>query len=137
MFKDVDRIFVSGGLLNYGSQPKVQAFRDHGEWVELLWSTSDLPDVVVRKIGRIGGWSTQPIYASDKLYVGGGGEDHDYFGAYNRLYILDVNRSPSEEGFVLDWIEGCGNSPVVIHDSIYSIGPNALMKFYQPRDSMQ
>jgi outer membrane protein assembly factor BamB len=128
-----DMIFVSGGSSGYGV-PKVQMFHDLGDKVEPAWDTSvNLPDDVVRRVGTIGGWTAQPAYASGKLYVGGAGPSHDYSGAYDRLYTLDVTKHPKDGGFVLDYVDGCGNSPVVTHDSVYSVGPNALMKLHQPR----
>ncbi len=128
-----DTIFLSGGLAGFGSKPKLQAFRDLGDQAQLLWDTSaDLPESVVSLAGVIGGGSTQPAYASGKLYVGGASPNHDYFGAYDKLYILDITRLPTEEGFVLDWVDGVGNSPAVTGSSVYSVGPNALMRFCQP-----
>ena len=124
-----DMIFVSGGLSGpFGSKPKLQAFHDLGDRAKLDWDTSvALPDEA------IGGWTAQPCYASGKLYVGGITSVGDYFGAYDTLYILDVSCRPEDPGFVIhEAQEGCGNSPVVTHDSVYSIGPNALTRFYQP-----
>jgi hypothetical protein len=125
-------VFVSGGAAgDYGSKPKVQAFRDLGDRAELMWDTSvDLPDVT------IGGWIAQPSYASGKLYVGTQSEPYFDFiyrpNGNGTLYVLDVTRRPSDPGFVISQVDGCGNSPVVTHDSVYSVGPNALMKFRRP-----
>jgi len=127
-----DMIFVSGGAAgDYGSKPKVQAFRDLGDRAELAWDTSvDLPGVT------IGGWIAQPVYASGILYVGAQSEPYYDFSwrpnGNGSLYVLDVTRQPADPGFVVSRVEGCGNSPVVTPDSVYSVGPNALMKFYQP-----
>jgi outer membrane protein assembly factor BamB len=125
-------IFVSGGAAgDYGSKPKVQAFRDLGDRAELMWDTAvDLASV------EIGGWIAQPSYAAGNLYVGA--QSQPYFDFLWRpngngcLYVLDVTRRPGDAGFVISQIEGCGNSPVVTHDSVYSAGPNALMKFHEP-----
>lgn len=125
-------VFVSGGAAgDYGSKPKVQAFRDLGDKAELMWDTSvDLPDI------QIGGWIAQPSYAAGMLYVGA--QSQPYFDFLWRpngngcLYVLDVTRLPSDAGFVVSQVEGCGNAPAVTDDSVYSLGPNALMKFYQP-----
>ena len=48
------------------------------------------------------------------------------------LYVLDVTRHPSDPGFLISQVEGGGNSPVVTHNSVYAVGPNALTKFQQP-----
>ena len=127
-----ETIFVSGGAAgDYGSKPKVQAFRDLGDKAELAWDTSvDLPDI------EIGGWIAQPSYASGRLYVGA--QSKPYFDFLWRpngngsLYVLDVTRRPSDAGFVVSQVNGCGNGPIVTRDSVYSVGPNALMKFRQP-----
>jgi outer membrane protein assembly factor BamB len=126
-----ETIFVSGGLPgDFNSKPKVQAFRDLGDRAELVWDTAtDLPDLVV------GGWMAQPSYASGKLYVGAQDQPYDALwrpSGNSYLYVLDVTRLPDDPGFVISQVEGCGNSPIVTRDSVYSVGPNALMKFYQP-----
>jgi outer membrane protein assembly factor BamB len=126
-----EMIFVSGGLPgDYGSKPKVQAFRDLGDTAELVWDTAaDLPSVAV------GGWTAQPAYASGKLYVGAQDTPYDALWRPNGngyLYVLDVTRHPTEEGFVISSTDGCGNGPIVTRDSVWSTGPNALMKFHQP-----
>ncbi|MBN1505958.1 MAG: PQQ-like beta-propeller repeat protein [Sedimentisphaerales bacterium] len=126
-----DMVFVSGGLPgDFNSKPKVQAFRDLGDRAQLVWDTAaDLPEMA------IGGWTAQPAYASGKLYVGAQDQPYDALwrpNGNNYLYVLDVTRRPSEAGFVISLVEGCGNSPIVTRDSVYSAGPNALMKFHQP-----
>ena len=126
-----EMIFVSGGVPgDFSSKPKVQAFRDLGDKAELMWDTSvDLPGIAV------GGWTAQPSYAPGKLYVGAQDQPYDALwrpNGNNYLYVLDVTRRPSDEGFVISQVDGCGNGPVVTHDSVYSVGPNALMKFHQP-----
>jgi len=126
-----DMIFLSGGAAgDYGSKPKVQAFRDLGDSAQLIWDTSvDLPGVT------IGGWIAQPTYASGMLYVGAQSEPYyDLLWRPNgngSLYVLDVTRRPADPAFVVSRVEGCGNSPIVTPDSVYSVGPNALMKFHQ------
>ena len=127
-----DMVFVSGGAAgDYGSKPKVQAFRDLGDAAELVWDTAtDLPGITV------GGWIAQPCYAAGKLYVGA--QSEPYFDLLWRpngngsLYVLDVTRHPSDPGFLISQVEGGGNSPVVTHNSVYAVGPNALTKFQQP-----
>jgi outer membrane protein assembly factor BamB len=126
-----EMIFVSGGLPgDFNSKPKVQAFRDLGNRAELMWDTAaDLPDIA------IGGWTAQPGYASGKLYVGAQDQPYDALWRPNGnsyLYVLDVTLHPGDERFVIGQVEGCGNSPIVTPDSVYSVGPNALMKFYEP-----
>ena len=118
-----DRIFISGGIGGWGSRPKVEAYQDNGLTVSKLWETpSDM---------TIGGWTNQPVYANGKLYVGGSTETGQ-FGSYTDLYILDVTKTPTDVGFVIDHWSGCGSSCAVTIDSIYSLGYEGLHKFYQP-----
>jgi hypothetical protein len=120
-----DRIYISGGVSGeFGSRPKVTAYRDDGNSVVKLWETPDDSE------NLIGGWSNQPVYANGKLYVGGFAET---FSSYARLYILDVTLDPASAGFIVSTFEGCGNSPAVTYDSIYSTGYDGLFKFGQLR----
>jgi hypothetical protein len=119
-----DRIYISGGVSGeFGSRPKVTAYRDDGNSVVKLWETPD-------DSNSIGGWSNQPVYANGKLYVGGFAET---FSSYARFYILDVTLEPTDAGFIVSSFEGCGNDPAVTYDSIYSTGYDGLFKFRQLR----
>ncbi len=122
-----DMIYISGGLDGYGSRPKVEAYRDLGQSVEKVWET---PAGLT-----IGGWTHQPVYGNGMLYVGAipvGGGDGYYMGPYTDLYILDLSKVPGDTGFIMDHFGGCGSSPAVTHNSVYSIGYDGLHKFYQP-----
>jgi outer membrane protein assembly factor BamB len=126
-----DKIYVSGGIAPdplwfVGTRPKVEAYRDDGNSVTKLWET---PSSMV-----VGGWTNQPVYANGKLYVGAIPLDGDYFGAYTKLYILNVSVEPNDPNFIIAHYDAnkCGNSPAVTYDSIYTIGSNGLFKFYQP-----
>jgi len=120
-----DKIYISGGINGYGSRPKVSAFHDLGDSVVKLWET---PSSMA-----VGGWTNQLIYADGKLYVGAIPLTGNYFGSYEELYILNVELSPEDEGFVIAHHTDalCGNNPAVTHDSLYAIGADGLVKFYQ------
>lgn len=121
-----DMIYISGGIDGYGSRPKVEAYRDLGHSAEKVWQTpAEL---------TIGGWTHQPVYANARLYVGAipVGGDAYAMAPYTDLYILDLSKAPGDTGFIMDHFGGCGSSPAVTHDSVYSIGYNGLHKFYQP-----
>ena len=124
-----DKIYLSGGIDGWGSRPKVQAYQDFGDSAVKLWQT-DVSMV-------LGGWTVQPVYANKKLYVGAIDLGGNYFGTYTNLYILDVNLTPTDPGFIIDTFSGCGNSPAVTYDSIYTIGYDEaaeydrLLKFNQ------
>lgn len=118
-----DKIYISGGIGGWGSRPKVQCYQDLGDAAVKLWET---PSEIV-----IGGWTNQPVYANGKLYVGGS-SDAGQFSSYDDLYILDMTKTPADTDFVIDQFSGCGSSPAVTLDSVYSIGYDGLHKFYQP-----
>ena len=117
-----DMIYISGGIGGWGARPKVEAYRDLGDSAVKLWETP--ADMVV------GGWTNQPVYANGKLYVGGS-SDAGQFSSYNDLYILDVTKTPVDADFVIDQFSGCGSSPAVTLDSVYSLGYDGFHKFYQ------
>jgi hypothetical protein len=116
-----DKIYISGGINDYGSRPKVEAYQDNGSSVSKLWETS-------ASMG-VGGLTNQPVYANGKLYVGAMLLD----GAYTELYILDVSKEPNDANFVIAHYtdNSCGNNPVVTYDSVYTIGYDGLFKFHQ------
>ncbi len=121
-----DKIYISGGFAGWGSRPKVEAYQDYGESVVKLWETP--ADMVM------GGWTSQPVYANCKLYVGAIPLSGNYFGSYTELYILDVSLVPDDPNFIIGHYQDkeCGNSPAVTYDSIYTIGYDGLFKFHQP-----
>ncbi len=121
-----DRIYMSGGLNDYKSRPKVEVYQDIDSNAVKLWET----DAGM----TVGGWTNQPVYANGKLYVGAIPIDGDYYGAYTELYILDVTKEPNDAGFVIAHYtdNSCGNSPAVTYDNIYTIGYDGLFKFHQP-----
>ena len=128
-----DKLYISGGLVGWGSRPKVEAYRDLGDTVIKLWETG--ANIAV------GGWSNQPVYANGKLCVGAIPFEGNYFGAYTELYILNVsittddpNLIPADPSFITAHYQDkeCGNSPAVTYDSIYTFGYDGLFKFYQP-----
>lgn len=117
-----DRVFLSAGIIGFGSAPKVQCFRDDGPSAVKLWDTFvDTGGTLV-----LGGWTHQPMWSDGVLYVGkfptGGG----FFGAYTDLYALDVSRLPSDPLFVRDHRTGVGSSPALADGRLYSIGPAGL-----------
>ncbi len=124
-----DKIYMCGGIADdspwfVGSRAKVEAYHDLGSSVVKLWETD--PNIVV------GGWTNQGVYANGKLYVGAIPADGDYFGAYTDLYVLDVTLASDDPNFVMGHFLGCGNSPAVTCNSLYSMGYDGLFKFGQP-----
>jgi outer membrane protein assembly factor BamB len=123
-----EALYVSAGIVGpYGSRPKVQCFRDTGQGAERVWETGAGLNV--------GGWTSQPVYAWGKLYVGAQDEAYGVDWRPNGqgyLYILDLTKDPHDPAFVLASVKGVGNSPVVTHNSVYSVGPKAVARFHEP-----
>jgi outer membrane protein assembly factor BamB len=121
-----DKIYTCGGLVGWGSRPKVEAYQDYGDTVGKLWETGS--NIAV------GGWSNQPVYANGKLYVGAIPLTGNYFEAYTELYILNVSATPNDPNFIISHYtdKQCGNNPAVTYTSVYTIGDDGLLKFNLP-----
>lgn len=119
---DGDRIFLAAGVTGFGSAPKVEAFQDHGNVATKLWDTyADSAGTLI-----VGGWTHQPVLGGDVLYCGRIAPSGPFFGAYVEMFMLDVTKSPTDEGFVVDHRIGYGSSPAISNGRIYSIGPDGL-----------
>ncbi|MDX2197512.1 MAG: PQQ-binding-like beta-propeller repeat protein [Phycisphaerae bacterium] len=122
------RIFISGGIENCTSDCqsalKVQAFRDWGTSVSLLWDTSTLAG-----LPSLGGWAHQPALARGFLYTGAPGPLGD-FKPYVEGYILDLARTPGTPGFIRDSLFGIGGSPAIDATGVlYTVGDAGLFAF--------
>jgi outer membrane protein assembly factor BamB len=125
-----ENIYISGGVVGYGSRPKLSAYHDNGDSATSLWETpQSMP---------FGGWTYQPVYANGKLHIGK--ISNNLTNAVTDLYILDVSRTPADADFITGNFHGGGNNPAVMHDSIYTAGydidgtpsQDVLLKFHQP-----
>ncbi|MFO0974477.1 MAG: PQQ-binding-like beta-propeller repeat protein [Phycisphaerae bacterium] len=113
-----DLVLLSGGINGFGSAPKVEAFRDLGGSAVKLWDTyADTGGALV-----VGGWTHQPVLAGQTLFAGrlpaAGGA-----APYTDIYLLDVSRTPTDAGFVVQHVAGVGSSPAVANGRLYSLGP--------------
>jgi outer membrane protein assembly factor BamB len=117
-----ERIYLSAGILGYGSVPKVQAFEDHGAFATKLWDTY----VDTGGTFLVGGWTHQPMLDGDVLYVGKLPQGPEFFGPYTDLFMLDTTRTPDDPGFVIDHLVGMGSSPACASGRIYTIGIEGL-----------
>lgn len=112
-----DKIFLSGGVIGYGSQPKIEAFaRSNGQklWE---WTTSGA-----------GGWTMQPILIGDTLYLGDGATINPSTASAD-FYALDVSKTPADAGFVKEHYQGCGSSPAYANGNVYTLGAAGLYAF--------
>lgn len=118
-------IYLASGIRGFGSFIKVQAFEDLGASAVLLWDTYANTGGAL----RIGGWTTQPLYASGRLYVGAPPTSGGSFDPYGALYVLDTTSWPGNAGFILSSHNGSGGSPAVLDGRLFSIGANGLFAF--------
>ncbi len=145
------RIALSSGLFpdagnDFGSRPSVQLFRDHGSFGELLWDSAidtwndtNLNGVLdTGEYLAIGGWSHQPVLRKGpgkaRLYVGTVNLD-DALGIelepYNEMRLIDLDKLPTDPGFVIDSATGYGSTPAIVGSAIFSIGPAGLTRVGQ------
>jgi outer membrane protein assembly factor BamB len=142
------RLALSTGLFpskqsDFGSRPSIQLFRDHGAFGELLWDsaidtwsdTNGNDRFDAGEFLAIGGWSHQPVLRvepGEKLLYVGTINENDLSGqsllAYDQIRLIDLNRAPSDPGFVVDSAVGYGSSPAVVGDALFSVGPDGLAR---------
>lgn len=135
------RIALSTGIHGFGSMPMLQLFEDHGASASLAWSsaaatwndsnangTIDLGEYLL-----IGGWTTQPILALDpvtdaatRLVIGAIPSGASQFGAYTTLYEVDLDRHPSQVGFIVQSTPLAGSTAAMLGKGVYSIGTSGL-----------
>ncbi len=121
---DDGTILLSGGIDGFGSQVKIEAFRDDGPSVVKLWDTAhDLPGAPL-----LGGWTFQPVLVRGQLFVGVP-DPADFFGPYTAMYVLDTRLNPADAGFLRTSRSGAGGSPALDADRLYSLGTAGLVAF--------
>ena len=117
-----ERIYLATGIAGFSSVPRVQAFVDLGASAVKIWDTySDTGGGLV-----VGGWTHQPVLVGDTLYVGKVPLNANSFGPYTDLFMLDVNRTPSDPLFIRGQRAGVGSTPAICDGRLYSIGVGGL-----------
>lgn len=130
------RIALSGGIRGFGSAPSIQLFHDSGGSAGLLWDSAldswvDLNNNTLMDPGEyllVGGWTHQPAatLAPGGAQLAAGAIRTNTFEACNDLYLLDLERHPSESGFIISHVQGAGSTPAVSDGAIVTIGPGGL-----------
>lgn len=133
------RVLVSAGVRGFGSLPTLRLFHDWGATVTLLWDTAldswvDLDSDGLIGEGEylaVGGWTQQPVtmYARGLPTIGVGVVPSVFNQPSSSLYLLDMQRHPSDPGFVVATRAGSGNSPAPGVATLYSVGVNGLHAF--------
>lgn len=122
---DDGRIYLAGGITGFGSAVKLQAFLDLGMSAAPLWDTWQATGGTL----VLGGWTTQPLYAANRLLVGAPAGPGEPFGAYTDLFVLDVSRTPTDPHFVVSHHFGSGGSCAAERGAWFSIGAGGLFAF--------
>ncbi len=140
---DNGHIYLSGGIDGFGSAVKVQAFADRGTHAEQLWDTHrDTAGGL-----RLGGWQHQPLFvpaafeedhgmSTGRLIVGAPDLSAVY-PRYIRLVALNLERNPSQPGFVQAEHLGHGGSPALVGGRLVTAGADrfALFEATRPGDT--
>jgi outer membrane protein assembly factor BamB len=121
-----DRIYLTGGIASeppnpsFGSVPKLMCYRDLGNSAEWLWDTT-----------LVGGTTFHAVYAAGKLYASLA-QPYPLDYVFDEMYIFDVAKTPTDDGFILDHFVGAGASPALADGTLYTIGPDGLYLFDAP-----
>jgi hypothetical protein len=53
----------------------------------------------------------------------------DDMGYSTELFLIDPSREPGAPGFIVDYFEGGGGSPIIANGNIYTVGAEGLVAF--------
>lgn len=134
-----ERIVLSAGLSGFGSVPRLILYRDHGDHAVEEWDTALDTWIDVNANGvidpgeflNVGGWSFQPVVRQERdqtlVVVGSEGSIGE-----NTLRVIDLDKTPAQDGFVLSAHIGHGGSPGIGYQTVYTIGPDGIAAFGVP-----
>ena len=148
-------VIVSGGVATgafdflpfFGSLPSIQYIDDLGSTAKLLWDSALATHDDLNANGywdfdepylSIGGWTHQPIaivvQGTPHLLVGtlpetqpGVNIDHN-----TALRLIDLTKSPTDPGFIVDHAPGTGNTPAYTSGWVFTSGQAGISAFEQP-----
>jgi len=112
---DGDTVIVSGGLIDDWGKitvPRLTAY-DNATG-DQIWDFEDA-----------GGWDNTPVVVNGVCYAGRFAEG----GTYDRMYALDLAKTPSEPGFIVSQFDDAGGTPSYAGGNIYSFGIDGLYAF--------
>lgn len=141
------RVLLSSGINGYGSASGVELFQETSTEsqtsVARVWNTVvstwiDLDgdgEIDLGEFLSLGGWRHQPALLTadgrNLLVVGVPAESLDLNGPGDGLYILDIDKGPSSEDFIVacSSATAAGGSPGIAGVSMASIGSDGLAMF--------
>lgn len=134
-----NRILLAGGIRDFGcSFPSVSLWQDLGGSAVQVWDSAldtwldDDHDGCIDpgEALEIGGWTQQPVitqFAGRTLAFVGVISPSAVAESADRLHVLDLDRTPSEAGFLLREVVGAGDPPAIAAGNLFSIGPSGLV----------
>jgi len=145
-------VVISGGVATgafdflpfFGSLPSIQYIKEDGANSAVLWDSAlethdDENNNGIWDFGEyflsIGGWTHQPIAVTiddtPMLIVGTLPltQPAQLFGHNTALSILDLTKSPTDSGFVVQKALGTGSTPAMLGSWIYSPGDQGIQAF--------
>jgi outer membrane protein assembly factor BamB len=138
------RVVLSAGLTGFsGTFPNLQLFEDRGASVAQIWDSAlatwiDLDGdrrIDTGEYLSIGGWTIQPAVSTGlgplTAFIGSlpTGGDAVNFPACNRISAINLDMLPAQAGFVRVSSLGCGSSPALADENVYSIGGAGIYAF--------
>jgi outer membrane protein assembly factor BamB len=120
-------IVLSGGIDGFGSFMNLATFRDHGDHATMEWATS--PEQ------SIGGRLIQPTVVTSPVgrrVLCSAAASEDDMGYSTELFLIDPSHPPGTPGFLVDYFQGAGGSPIIANGNIYTVGFDGLVAFGPP-----
>lgn len=119
-------VMLSAGIAGdaFGSYTNLTSFRDMGDHAVTTWVTGTQllmggrliqPTVVTSPIGR-------------RVLCSAAGSEDD-MGYSTELFLIDPSREPGSPGFLVDYFDDGGGSPIIANGNIYTVGADGLVAF--------
>lgn len=131
-----DRVLLSSGLNGFGSVPRLTLYKDRGDHALELWDTAlstwtDNGNGVLDQgeYFSIGGWALQPTARTERFRTVALIGSNEGLGT---MYLIDLDRTPSEPEFVVNLDTGGGGSPAVGYTAAYAIRTDGLASYGSP-----
>jgi outer membrane protein assembly factor BamB len=122
-------IVLSGGVEGqlYHTFTNLAMFHDGGDHADMSWVTT--PEQA------IGGRLIQPTVVTSPVgrrILCSTAASEDDMGYSTELFLIDPSHQPGEPGFIVDYFQGGGGSPIIANGNIYTVGADGLVAFGPP-----
>lgn len=134
------RILLSTGLEGFGTAPTVQLFQDRGSTATLLWDVARDTWIDSNNNNRmdpgeylsVGGWMHMPaaaIFGGGATLLCGTLAPGGAYAPGDTLHVIDLSKSPTQAGFVIESVGGAGSSPAMAGGWMFATGSSGLRAF--------